>query len=363
MPKVKDYRFSFRQKDGGVQIILSYKDALGKWRQKSRQGFPNLKAAKSAKEELREAAEKEAGLTRDKELARITLSTFLKTIFFRDRPEFSYSSKEIYISTVDSFWRDIADKPIKEITEADVINIINERRKTHKSSTVNMRISVLKSILNYALNPYNIIASSPLDHLRRVHVNKKHEQRPALTEEQLQYLFTRLKEKRYQYYVMACISAYSGLRAGEVLGLSWEDIDFTNLTISVKKQYNRNGEKSFSLKRLKTKNSYRTIPIPVRLASILTDWRQDNTIRMDGLVFPPKPSTYNQYNQMIVRILPGFSSHTLRHTYATNLIRNGADIRTVAALLGDTVEMAMKIYVNYTEDMRSAAADLVAKIF
>ena len=57
------------------------------------------------------------------------------------------------------------------------------------------------------------------------------------------------------------------------------------------------------------------------------------------------------------------SPHSLRHTYASNLLAHGVDIRTVAALLGDTVPTVIKTYIHYTDDMRAAAAEDIKKIF
>ena len=51
--------------------------------------------------------------------------------------------------------------------------------------------------------------------------------------------------------------------------------------------------------------------------------------------------------------------HWFRHTYATTLLANGADIKTVSALLGDTPSTVLKNYVDYTDDMREPAKELV----
>nr|WP_269148071.1 tyrosine-type recombinase/integrase [Megasphaera stantonii] len=55
--------------------------------------------------------------------------------------------------------------------------------------------------------------------------------------------------------------------------------------------------------------------------------------------------------------------HVLRHTYATTLLARGVDIKTVAALLGDTVETVIKKYVHYSEEMRRNAAQNIQNIF
>lgn len=363
MANVKDYRFSFRQKDGGIQIIISYKDALGKWRQKSRQGFATMKEAKAAKEELRKLAEQECGLTRDVRLMNMTLLEFTEDIFFRDHPQLTYNSQKTYRSVISGFFGKIAHMPLPKITPADILNIINARiSETGVTTSMRTRIGILRSILNYAIEPYHILAVSPLPKSQRMTVKKKI-QRPALSQAELDQLLANLKEKKYQYYVMANISAYAGLRIGEVLGLMWNDIDFTHLTITVNRQFGLRGKADYGLKPLKTQNSYRTVPMPAKLAAILGKWRAAFPAQMSGMVFPPRPSTYTIYNRTITEVAPGFTSHSLRHTYATNLLRNGLDIKTVSALIGDTAEMTLRIYVNYTEDMRASAADSVQKIF
>ena len=65
----------------------------------------------------------------------------------------------------------------------------------------------------------------------------------------------------------------------------------------------------------------------------------------------------------IKKIVPDASIHSLRHTYATMLLANGTDIKTVSALLGDTVSTVLNVYVDYTDDMRRKAAQSIEKIF
>lgn len=55
--------------------------------------------------------------------------------------------------------------------------------------------------------------------------------------------------------------------------------------------------------------------------------------------------------------------HSFRHTYACTLLANNVDIKTVASLLGDTVDTVINNYIHYTDEMRKNAADKVANIF
>ena len=53
----------------------------------------------------------------------------------------------------------------------------------------------------------------------------------------------------------------------------------------------------------------------------------------------------------------------MRHTYATRLLYNGVDVQTVAALLGDTVEIVISTYIHYVDEMRKNASESVSRIF
>lgn len=68
-------------------------------------------------------------------------------------------------------------------------------------------------------------------------------------------------------------------------------------------------------------------------------------------------------NYWIQKTLPNTSIHDFRHTYATNLLANGVDIQTVAALCGDSVGTIISTYLDFTEEMRKKAAKNVNTIF
>lgn len=62
--------------------------------------------------------------------------------------------------------------------------------------------------------------------------------------------------------------------------------------------------------------------------------------------------------------MPGHSLHDLRHTYVTKLIASGkVDIKTAAALLGDSIGTVERIYLHYTDEMRTKAVADVQAIF
>lgn len=67
----------------------------------------------------------------------------------------------------------------------------------------------------------------------------------------------------------------------------------------------------------------------------------------------------------LVSLLPGYdiTIHVLRHTYATNLLANGLDFKTVARLMGRDVEQTIKTYSYVTDDMIKRATRVINNVF
>ena len=74
----------------------------------------------------------------------------------------------------------------------------------------------------------------------------------------------------------------------------------------------------------------------------------------------------NSYSNVLIKIYRkksyDISVHELRHTYTTNLIANGIDFKTAAMLIGDTVDMVMKVYSHVNKDMMNKARDIINTI-
>ncbi len=78
-----NYTFTYRKKNQGWQVILSYKDSLGRWHQKSKQGFPSHDAAKLGGDDLLDELKKTAMLDTSSPMASITLAAFCE-VFISD---------------------------------------------------------------------------------------------------------------------------------------------------------------------------------------------------------------------------------------------------------------------------------------
>ena len=159
------------------------------------------------------------------------------------------------------------------------------------------------------------------------------------------------------------LGLYAGLRIGEICALQWKDIDFKQELIIISKTAQRlqceNDSKSKTKLMLltpKTISSNRYVIIPEFLNDYLSNYSTLLNIQDDNLNYyllsnsldPIEPRTIQRRFEKICEEL-GFKSnfHALRHTYATNCIKLGIDVKTVSEMLGHSnVSTTLNRYVH-----------------
>ena len=171
----------------------------------------------------------------------------------------------------------------------------------------------------------------------------------------------------------------TGMRRGEVCALRWSDVgDDGTVTVS---HALGNGEGGFYLKEPKTGSSARTIPLTAHTAAILKAKRADSRRVLaemgvpagDPFVLGTQEPESRPYNP--TQLGKDFSAfckmnefdctfHDLRHTFATMMIGNGCDVRTVASYLGHaSVSMTLDIYADVDPEAKRAAVGKVDENF
>lgn len=353
------YHFSYREKDRGWQVILSYKDQAGRWKQKSRQGLATKKAAKAAGEKLlADVLDAMKSQPIAPELVDISLAEFAEYVF-RSR-NLTYNSVLAYRYALKNYGPKLLSMPVRKITYLDIQHAMSAWQCADAS--YQLYVTCLKMVLSSAVDPYHLRQDNPASRLKPRKLNRRHKIR-ALTQKEFDRLMENMKDRPIRYYAICAIAGYTGMRLGEIMGLTWSDVDLKERQISVTKQYGRIGHRKRGIMNLKNKAAgHRVIPIPAKLQQILLEYRHVEPRQINGQLFPHK-LLHKSLDGYIKKIVPDASIHSLRHTYATMLLAHGTDIKTVAALLGDTVTTVLNVYVDYTDDMRRKAAQSIEKIF
>lgn len=169
------------------------------------------------------------------------------------------------------------------------------------------------------------------------------------------------------FYEMFLLDLSTGLRRGELLGLKWDDIDFDEGTLSVKRQV-RFEKGILKISSPKTKASERTIVLPPQIIEMLKEYR---TKTNSMWLFPspvksedvPRDPTAcrKRLSQILERAgCKHVPFHALRHTFASHAFHYGMDVKTLASTIGhESVETTLNVYAHTSEKMKQDAADRI----
>lgn len=288
-------------------------------------------------------------------------------------------------------------KRVVQVQRSDIKRFYNGLvdQKVLKISTVDNIHNVLHQVFQVAVDD-NYIRQNPTDRmLKELRIAHGHEveKRKALTLPQQELFFNYMKNTpRYRHwYPVFYIMANTGMRVGELTGLRWQDVDMENGMISVNHTlvyYNHRDELGtyFSINTPKTEAGCREIPMVAGVKEafeMIREYQQEtgiqSKVRIDGyedFIFVNKDGNMQHHgtlNKAIKRIcrdcndqvlleqgiesdpvlLPNFSCHILRHTFATRLCESGINIKVIQNVLGHVdVSTTMDIYVDVMNETK-----------
>lgn len=172
-----------------------------------------------------------------------------------------------------------------------------------------------------------------------------------------------------------------GLRRQEILGFKWEDIDFEQECIYVRRAATEKKGVGTITKGTKTKRSERMLFLPDLLKEILLKYKneQDRQKYIMGDKWHEENWVFTQYDGKLMHLqtpshwwsefskkigIAGVTFHGLRHTAASYMIKNNVPITTVSGVLGHAnTSTTVNIYSHMLEDTKKDAIDVMAEIF
>ncbi len=168
--------------------------------------------------------------------------------------------------------------------------------------------------------------------------------------------------------ILICL--HTGLRIGELLALTWNDVDLEKMSINVNKtcQYHSkckaNGKRAVNSP--KTESSVRTIPISEKLKVLLDDMKKKSRsiyVISNGENYMSIRTYQRLFAVMLKRLnIPVRGFHTTRHTFATRAIESNMDVKTLSELLGHKSSViTLNRYVHSSEDRKKEMMERLSK--
>lgn len=287
---------------------------------------------------------------------------------------------------------------LNKLRPRDVDNMLRQLRDegTPRHSLQQLK-SVLHNALAYAVYPAEIIPYNVADTVKlpRAKVDKSVDRKVISYDD-----FQRLMEKHpfgHDYHIFLHLAYYTGMRLGEILGLTWDNVDLVNARLYVRQQIRYSPGIGRTVSPPKTKTSVRTIALDAQTVALLGEWQctqslnelvagdayiciyadENGKVSTYSKAFAP-PSSHRRLNLVITREngkpldnnylghylkTLGINAHSFRHTHATLLIENGATAKDVAARLGHSkTDITQDLYTHDTETMQKQTVAILDKI-
>lgn len=284
------------------------------------------------------------------------MSTVINNINLKDRTKSLY----FYLTNqyILPYFKNLnIEKVTKEMLQEYLIFLSNKKLSTN---TIKLIWRIVKSVVKenkVKIDFDNIII--PKTHEKQVDAFSKHEQKQ---------IEEKLVVAKSPKHIGILLALYLGLRLGETLALAWEDIDFSNKVVNIKRTvYLEKNALKYSTP--KTKSSIRTIPLPYFLEPMLKKIKAKSTCEfvVSQNNKPIFPRTYQHFfkslqNKAQIEKPKGF--HSLRHTFATRALELGMDIKSLADILGHkNPTVTLNRYAHSMLDYKKSMMNKIGKLY
>ena len=272
----------------------------------------------------------------------------------------------------------IGGKQIASLTTADMQKFYNKIKKEgrvrehpiHGKTLADSMVRGVHMMLHEALDTAvkeRLIAKNPTNGTTVPKCNYPEKQ--ILGDNQLETFLEAIKGHEY-WCDFFYVEVMTGLRRGEICGLKWQDINFEENKLQVKRSVSVKKGGGVSIGETKTEAGVRCIQMPPSVAELLKSKKQTAITEwvFPHFLHPEQPiSPASAYRKLKVILknaeLPLIRFHDLRHTFATHATQGGVDPKTLAGILGHTnASFTLDTYTHVTSDMQKSASLVVGNM-
>ncbi|KXT72129.1 Phage integrase [Streptococcus sp. DD10] len=350
---------SYRKRDGSWEYRISYKTPDGKYKQKSKRGFRTKKEAELA------AAQDEQRLTENFHIdTEITMADYFENwVGIHKQPHIAKGSLRSYQQTIRIIREYFKTTKLKTITSTIYQQFLNDLGERYYQATLSaIHHRVKRSIKQAVADGYILRNFTELSQVKAKQREKPLEDKFLELDTYLSLIETLKSDTSNRDYMHLYLLAVTGMRLGESLGLTWDDIDFKNSLINIDKTWDIYDNDGF--RPTKNKQSVRKIPLDSTTALLLKKYKLAGWIANDHDRLFPRVN-HSWLNKMVKELTgTNIHVHSLRHTYASYLISKDIDLLTVSNLLGHKdLTITLQTYTHQLEAKKEKEFEEIKKLF
>lgn len=270
------------------------------------------------------------------------------------------------VTTKNFLTKYIADIPIDEITEWQRFFVKLQETKNVSYDYLTKKIRQVREMYAFFIKK-GLINKNPLEDVRLANFDGVKNRRRAFTDEEKHRFLDVCRSNYPQWLLLFEMYFQTGCRRGELLAVTFNDIDFNNKVLHIYKNVARGrikGSYGEIITQPKTKGSIRDVPLSQNVVTQIAKIRYDKNLQSDAFVFSfsqnhSKWIAIDAVTQTFAKIrekadLPkDLTLHCTRHTFASTLLTKGVDYATVAELGGwSSAAVLMSIYAHSNNDKK-----------
>jgi integrase len=284
----------------------------------------------------------------DKQATQRTVADAIDRYIEHTLPHKKHNKDQRTVKSRLRWWRDeLGRYALANVSPAVLVECRDKLQRGRSPATVNRHLAALSAVFRTAIEEWFWIEVSPMRNIR--YLGEPRGRTRFLSDDERKALLAECRASRSPWiYPVVVVALATDMRRGEILGLTWADVDLQRQTATLRET--KNGE-------------MRVVPLTGHALDLIRELRKNKVQRIDGKVFPE--DFREAFENAVQRAgIDDFRFHDLRHSAASYLAMNGATLMEIADVLGHKTLQMVKRYAHLTEQhTRSVVSRMNAQIF